>query len=144
MSQGQCYGHPGEDLSQQVHNTAMRPAWSLTLFFIKSVIMKKETIKQIIQIVVTILTAISSTLFVQSCVKSPSSSSIAPQHVAISVSPSKTSGRVITPSFMARASATTTTSPVMASSIRPAVKQRSACMPAATMPTASASAMKAA
>ena len=99
MSQGQCYGHPGEDLSQQVHNTAMRPVWSLTLFFIKSVIMKKETIKQIIQIVVTILTAISSTLFVQSCVKSPSSSSIAPQHAAISVSPSKTSGRVITPSF---------------------------------------------
>ena len=99
MSQGQCYGHPGEDLSQQVHNTAMRPAWSLTLFLIKSVIMKKETIKQIIQIVVTILTAISSTLFVQSCVKSPSSSSIAPQHAAISVSPSKTSGRVITPSF---------------------------------------------
>ena len=99
MSQGQCYGHPGEDLSQQVHNTAMRPAWSLTLFLIKSVIMKKETIKQIIQIVVTILTAISSTLFVQSCVKSPSSSSIAPQHTAISVSPSKTSGRVITPSF---------------------------------------------
>ena len=42
MSQGQCYGHPGEDLSQQVHNTAMRPAWSLTLFLIKSVIMKKE------------------------------------------------------------------------------------------------------
>ena len=29
--------------------------------------MKKETIKQIIQIIVTILTAISSTLFVQSC-----------------------------------------------------------------------------
>ena len=79
--------------------------------------MKKETIKQIIQIVVTILTAISST-------------------------PSKTSGRVITPSFMARASATTTTSPVMANSIRPAVKQKSACMPAAIMPTASASAMK--
>ena len=99
MSQGQCYGHPGEDLSQQVHNTAIRPAWSLTLFLIKSVIMKKETIKQIIQIVVTILTAISSTLFVQSCVKSPSSSSIAPQHAATSVSPSKTSGRVIMPSF---------------------------------------------
>ena len=29
--------------------------------------MKKETWKQIIQIVITILTAISSTLFVQSC-----------------------------------------------------------------------------
>ena len=29
--------------------------------------MKKETIKQIIQIVVTILTAISSAIFVQSC-----------------------------------------------------------------------------
>ena len=29
--------------------------------------MKKETIKQIIQLIVTILTAISSTLFVQSC-----------------------------------------------------------------------------
>jgi hypothetical protein len=30
--------------------------------------MKKETVKKIIQIVVTILTAISSALFVQSCV----------------------------------------------------------------------------
>jgi hypothetical protein len=29
--------------------------------------MKKETIKQIIQIVVTILTAISSAIFVQAC-----------------------------------------------------------------------------
>ncbi|MBO7116918.1 MAG: smalltalk protein [Prevotella sp.] len=29
--------------------------------------MKKETIKQIIQIVITILTAISSAIFVQSC-----------------------------------------------------------------------------
>ena len=144
MSQGQCHGHPGEDRSQQVHITAMRPAWSLTLFLIKSISMKKETIKQIIQIVVTILTAISSTLFVQSCVKSTSSSFIAPQHVAIRVSPSKTSERVIMPNFTARASATTTTSPVMARSIRPAAKQKSAYMPVATMPTASASAMKAA
>ena len=29
--------------------------------------MKKETVKQIIQIIITILTAISSTMFVQSC-----------------------------------------------------------------------------
>lgn len=29
--------------------------------------MKKETLKQIIQIVITILTAISSAIFVQSC-----------------------------------------------------------------------------
>ena len=30
--------------------------------------MKKETWKQIVQILITVLTAISSTLFVQSCV----------------------------------------------------------------------------
>ena len=32
--------------------------------------MKKEVVKKIIQIVITILTAVSSTLFVQSCVVS--------------------------------------------------------------------------
>jgi hypothetical protein len=61
--------------------------------------MKKDFWKQLVQIIIAILTAISSTLFVQSCVKSTSSSSTAPQHVAISASPSKTSGRVIMPSL---------------------------------------------
>ena len=39
--------------------------------------MKRETWKQLLQIIITILTAISGTLFVQSCVRSHSSSSTA-------------------------------------------------------------------
>ena len=39
--------------------------------------MKKETWKQLLQIIITILTAVSGTLFVQSCVRSHSSSSTA-------------------------------------------------------------------
>ena len=41
--------------------------------------MKKETWKQLLQIIITILTAISGTLFVQSCVRSHLSSSTAQQ-----------------------------------------------------------------
>ena len=39
--------------------------------------MKRETWKQLLQIIITILTAISGALFVQSCVRSHSSSSTA-------------------------------------------------------------------
>ena len=42
--------------------------------------MKKEMWKQLLQIIITILTAISSSLFVQSCVKSHSSSSTVRQY----------------------------------------------------------------
>ena len=46
--------------------------------------MKKETWKQLLQIIITILTAISGTLFVQSCVRLHSSSSTAQQCVPTS------------------------------------------------------------
>jgi hypothetical protein len=52
--------------------------------------MKKDFWKQLLQIIIAILTAISSTLFVQSCVKSNSSSSTAPQHVEIGFMPAIT------------------------------------------------------
>ena len=41
--------------------------FSLLITHLNIIIMKKETWKQIIQIVITILTAISSTILVQSC-----------------------------------------------------------------------------
>ena len=46
--------------------------------------MKKEMWKQLLQIIITILTAISSSLFVQSCVKSHSSSSTVRQYAPAS------------------------------------------------------------
>ena len=46
--------------------------------------MKKEMWKQLLQIIITILTAISSSLFVQSCVKSHSSSSTVRQYAPTS------------------------------------------------------------
>ena len=103
--------------------------------------MKKDFWKQVIQIAITILTAISSTLFVQSCVKSNSSSSIAPQRIVISPSPMKSSKLVMKPAFP-EASATTTTSPATDTSGQVDQKKWLALMPATTMPTASVSAMK--
>ena len=103
--------------------------------------MKKGFWKQLIQIIIAILTAISSTLFVQSCVKSTSSSSTAPQRAAISVSPMKCSRSVMKLASL-EASATTTTLPMMDSSGPVAPKKWWVLMPATTMPTASASAMK--
>ena len=46
--------------------------------------MKRETWKQLLQIIITILTAISGALFVQSCVRSHSSSSTVRQYAPTS------------------------------------------------------------
>ena len=56
---------PGLSCTQPAHH---RPHFTYCFTLKTTLMMKKETWKQIIQILVTVLTAISSTILVQSCI----------------------------------------------------------------------------
>ena len=91
--------------------------------------------KTIIQFVITVLTAIISSFFVQSCVQSVSSSSTAAPRAATVGSPSRTSSPATMPA--SGSPAITTTSPATASSTRRTMRTCRGHMPATTTSTPS-------